>query len=89
MIFKNLQRITQDEWSVNVIRYYAVLTVLDKNDSLNDENTKADKRTKLRWLDFHEQRINNIKPNISYISVILQCQNSNTALTKHQKSIQY
>ena len=74
-------------WNVNVIQYCVVLTVLDKNNSLMEENTKADKQTKPRWLDFHEQKINNIRRKISYISVILQCRNSNTPLTKHQKSI--
>ena len=76
-----------DLWNVNVIQYCAVLTVLDKNNSLKEKNTKADKQIKPRWLEFHEQKINNIKRKISYISVILQCQNSNTPLTKHQKSI--
>ena len=90
---KNLQRITQDEWQIanhiieTFIQYCAVLTVLDKNDSLKEENTKADKHTNPRWLNFHEQKINNIRRKISYISVIMQCQNSNTPLTKHQKSI--
>ena len=100
---KNLRRITQDEWqianyitetfisrnlwNVNVIHYCAVLTVLVKTDCLKEENTKADKHTKLRWLDFHDQKINNIRQKTSYISVILQYGNSNTPLTKHQKSI--
>ena len=48
---------------------------------------KADKQTKPRWLDFHKQKLSDIRRKISYISVILQCQNSNTPLTKHQKSI--
>ena len=85
--FISSNKITTDLWNVNVIQYCAVLTVLDKNDSLKEENTKADKQTKPRWLDFHEQKMNNIRRKISYISVLMQCQNSNTPLTKHQNSI--
>ena len=80
-------KIITDLWNVNAIQDCAVLTVLDKKDSLKEENAKADKHTKPRWLDFYERKINNIRQKISYISVILQCQNSNTPLTKHQKSI--
>ena len=42
---------------------------------------------KPRWLIVHEQKINNIRRKISYISVILHCQNNNTPLTKHQETI--
>ena len=85
--FISSNKITTDLWNINVIQYCAVLTILEKNDSLNEENTKTGKHTKPRWLDFHEQKINNTRRKISYISVIMQCQNSNTPLTKHQKSI--
>ena len=54
-------KITRNLWNVNVIQYCAVLTVLVKTDGLMEENTKADKHTKLRWLDFHDQKINNIR----------------------------
>ena len=54
-------KITRNLWNVNVIQYCAVLTVLVKTDGLKDENTKADKHTKLRWLDFHDQKINNVR----------------------------
>ena len=80
-------KITTDLWNVNVIQCCAVLAVLDKNDSLKEEITKADKHTKPRWLDFHEQKINNIRRKISYILVIMQCQNSNTPLTKKTPKI--
>ena len=83
----NSNKITTDLWNINVIQYCAVLTVLDKNKSLKEKNNKAEKQTKPRWLDFHQQKINNIRRKISDISVILQCRNSNTPLTKHQKSI--
>ena len=86
-LFISSNKITAGLWNVNVIQYCTVLTVLDKNNSLKEDNTKADKHTKPRWLDFHEQKINNIRRKISYISVILQCRDSNTPLTKHQKSI--
>ena len=76
-----------DLWNVNVIQYCAVLTVLDKNNSLKDKITKADKQKNARRLDFHEQKIINIQRKILYISIILQCQNSNAPQTKHQKSI--
>ena len=52
--FISSNKITTDLWNVNVIQYCAVLTILDKNDSVKEENTKADKHTKPRWLDFHE-----------------------------------
>ena len=41
---------------------------------------------KPRCLIIHEQKINNITRKISYISVILHCQNNNTPLTKHQET---
>ena len=93
ILIKNLQKITQDEWqianhvielfissnkittdlwNVNVIQYCAVLTVFEKNDGLKAKNTKAGKK---QFFFF--------QTNISYISVMLQCQNSNTPLTKH------
>ena len=86
-LFISSNKITTDLWNINVIQYCAVLTVLDKNKSLKEKNNKAEKQTKPRWLDFHQQKINNIRRKISDISVILQCRNSNTPLTKHQKSI--
>ena len=49
-------KITMDLWNVNVIQYGVIL---DKNDSLKEENTKPDKHTKPRWLD--QQKINNIR----------------------------
>ena len=42
---------------------------------------------KPRCLIIHEQKINNITRKISYISVILHCQNNNTPLTKHQETM--
>ena len=60
-LFISSNKITTDLWNVNVIQYCAVLTVLDKNNSLKEKNTKANKQTKPRWLDFHEQKINNIR----------------------------
>ena len=42
---------------------------------------------KPRWLIIHELKINNIRHKISYISVIIYCQNNNTPLTKHQETI--
>ena len=42
---------------------------------------------KPRCLIIHEQKINNITRKISYISVILHCQNNNTPLNKHQETM--
>ena len=47
-------KITTDLWDVNVIHYCAALIILDKNNSLNEKNTKRTKQTNPRWLDFHE-----------------------------------
>ena len=63
-IFISSNKITTDLWNVNVIQYCAVLTALNKNDSLNEKNTKANKQTKQRWLNFHKQKISNIRGKI-------------------------
>ena len=76
-----------DLWNINVIQYCAILAVLQKNNSLKEKSLQPKKQMKPRWLIVHEQKINNIRRKISYISVILHCQNNNTPLTKHQETI--
>ena len=52
-----------------------------------EKNLQPKKQMKSRGLIIHEQKINNIRRKISYISVILHCQNNNTPLTKHQETM--
>ena len=76
-----------DLWNINVIQYCAILAILEKNNSLKEKNLQPKKQMKPRWLIIHELKINNIRHKISYISVIIYCQNNNTPLTKHQETI--
>ena len=76
-----------DLLNMNIIQYCAILDVLEKNNSLKEKNLQPKKQMKPRWFIVHEQKINNIRRKISYISVILHCQNNNTPLTKHQETI--
>ena len=76
-----------DLWNINVIHYCAILGKLEKNNSLKEKNLQPKIQMKSRWLIIHQQKINNIRRKISYISVILHCQNNNTPLTKHQETM--
>ena len=76
-----------DLWNINVIHYCAILGTLEKNNTLKEKNLQPKIQMKSRWLIIHQQKINNIRRKISYISVILRCQNSTTPLTKHQETI--
>ena len=72
-------------WKINVMEYYAVLTLLQRHNQLK-ENPQTKKKP--RWLEFQQQKVNSIRRKISYINLILQCRNHNTYLTKHQEKIQ-
>ena len=73
--------------NINVIHHCAILGTLEKNNSLKEKNLQPKIQMKSRWLIIHQQKINNIRRKISYISVILHCQNNNTPLTKHQETM--
>ena len=52
------------------------------------ENTKTKGVKRIpRWRVFLEQKINNIRRKLSFVTLILKCQDDATPLTKHQLSI--
>ena len=67
--------------------YFLKFSTPSLNFEFHSNPSQSRQTKKPRWLDFHEQKLSDIRPKISYISVILECQNSNTPLKKHQKSI--
>ena len=73
-------------WKINVMQYSAFLTLLQRHNQLK-ENPQT-KKKKPKWLEFQQQKVNSIRPKISYINLILQCHNHNTHLIKHQEKIQ-
>ena len=73
--------------NINVIHYCAILGTLEKNNSLKEKNLQPKIQMKSRWLIIREEKINNIRRKISYISVIPHCQYNNTPLTKHQETM--
>ena len=76
--------ILMDLWTINVTQYCAILAILEKNNSSKEKNLQPKKQMKHRWLIIHEQKINNIRPNI-YQSYSLAI--TITPLTKHQETI--
>ena len=74
-------------WKLNVTQYAAILTILERHDMLK-ENTKTKGVKRIpRWRVFLEQKINNIRRKLSFVTLILKCQDDATPLTKHQLSI--
>ena len=85
--FTKSKCIFMDLWHINVIQYCNILEIIEKNNSLEKKNLQPKKQMKPRWLIVHEQKINNIRRKISFISVIFHCQSNSTPLIKHQETI--
>ena len=74
-------------WFIDVIQYTAIVTILDRNNLLKyRKNIVKDKRT-ATWQIHLEEKINNIRREISFITSITNSQNGSAELTKHQLTI--
>ena len=74
-------------WLINVIQYTAIVTILDRNNLLKyPKNIVKDKRTP-NWQIHLEEKINNIRRKLSFITLITDSQNGSAELTKHQLTI--
>ena len=74
-------------WFIDVIQYTAIVTILDRNNLLKyRKNIVKDKRT-ATWQIHLEEKINNIRCKISFITFITNSQNGSAELTKHQLTI--
>ena len=60
--------ILMDLRNINVTQYCAIIAILEENNSLKEKKLQPKKQMKPRWLIIHEQKINNIRLKISYIS---------------------
>ena len=60
--------ILMDLRNINVTQYCAIIAILEENNSLKEKKLQPKKQMKPRWLIIHEQKINNIRLEISYIS---------------------
>ena len=60
--------ILMDLRNINVTQYCAIIAILEENNSLKEKKLQPKKEMKPRWLIIHEQKINNIRLKISYIS---------------------
>ena len=74
-------------WLINVIQYTAIVTILERKNLLKYRKSIAkDKRTP-NWQIHLEEKINNIRRKISFITLITNSQNGYAELTKHQLTI--
>ena len=60
--------ILMDLRNINVTQYCAIIAILEENNSLKEKKLQPKKQMKPRWFIIHEQKINNIRLKISYIS---------------------
>ena len=74
-------------WTINVIQYSATISLLDSNNALK-ELTDKNEKIRPRWKVFLNNKINSIRRKISYITLIVNCRNTSSVLTKHQKKIE-
>ena len=84
--FINHQKEIISLWTINVIQYSAIIALLDYNNVLK-EITAENQKTPPRWNVFLNNKINSIRRKISYITLIVNCRNTSSVLTKHQKKI--
>ena len=84
-IERNSDRITL--WLINVMQYAAIITLLDRYNLLKDRKNVVKNIRTPNWQKFLEEKINNIRRKISFITLITTSQNSSTQLTKHQLTI--
>ena len=74
-------------WFINVIQYAAIVTILDRSNLLKYfKNIVENKRTP-NWKIHLEEKINNIRRKISFITLIANSQNCCVESTKHQLTI--
>ena len=65
----------------------SIIALLDYNNVLKEITAKKEK-TPPRWKVFLNNKINTIRRKISYITLIVNCRNTSSVLTKHQKKIE-
>ena len=85
--FINHQKEIISLWTINVIQYSAIIALLDYNNVLKGITAKNEKIPP-RWKVFLNNKINSIRRKISYITLIVNCRNTSSVLTKHQKKIE-
>ena len=74
-------------WLINIIQYTAIVTIIDRSNLLKyRKNIVKDKRTP-NWQIHLEEKINNIRRKISFITLNTNSQNGSAELTKHQLTI--
>ena len=71
-------------WLIDVIQYTTIVTILDRNNVLKYRKNIAKNKRTPNWQIYLEEKINNIRRKISFITLITNFQNGSAELTKHQ-----
>ena len=75
-----------DLWTINVIYYTSVVSILQKEGKLKEVKGNKQPKRKPGWQIRHESRIQAIRRKLSYTTVLQQCRRENK-YTKHQRNI--
>ena len=74
-------------WQINCIQYCASISVLGEVGKLRETKSSIKGQNTPRWLIQAESQINAIRRNLSYITLIMKCDNR-VVLTKKQKCVE-
>ena len=73
-------------WDINCIQYSAAITVLSEVSELKEIKHNTNKPKKQKWLAEAENQINCIRRKLSYVTLVMNC-NDNDILSKKQQTI--